>query len=493
MTSRAHKKCSAVNRYKRFFLTLFALALLALALPAGSLAAATNDNFADATVIGTLPFTDAVDNTTATTESGEPQFCYFSPKTVWYSFTAGANAPVKADMAGSSFGDTILRVYQQTGSGFGGLVIIGCGSYADSFSFNAQAGTTYYIQAGSIYSDGGDLQVNLNEIPPPANDDFVNATLITALPFSETTDTSAASTETGEPAPSCASTSTATIWYAFTPETSGSVSAYIIANRFSAVVAVYTGNPPTGLTEIGCRSYSGLLTFHADSGTTYYVQVGGAYSGQGGPVYFQLDVAPPPVARFFSYPNDPSIFDTVQFYDASYDPGNVGFQSYLWSFGDGATATGCCPTHRYTADRDYTVEITVTTFDGRTASNSQIVHVKTHDVAITRFFVPNSAASGQTRDITVGVSSKLYPENVQVQLFKSAPGSGGYQLVGTLTQFVPVRQGNRTTDFSFSYTFTSDDASIGKVTFMAVAAIVAARDALPADNEAIAPPTNVMR
>jgi hypothetical protein len=53
--------------------------------------------------------------------------------------------------------------------------------------------------------------------------------------------------------------------------------------------------------------------------------------------------------------------------------------------------------------------------------------------------------------------------------------------------------GNRTTDFTFSYTFTAGDTSIGKVTFKAVAVLVGARDGLPADNEAIAPPTKVSR
>ncbi len=110
---------------------------------------------------------------------------------------------------------------------------------------------------------------------------------------------------------------------------------------------------------------------------------------------------------------------------------------------------------------------------------------------------PNAAASGQTRTITVGVNSKRYPENVMVQLLKSRPGSScysyGYECVGSLTQSVPVRSANRTTDFNFSYTFTSDDAGVGKVTFKAIATINGPRDAQPADNEAIAPSTKVTR
>src|SRR5207248_9238195 len=107
-----------------------------------------------------------------------------------------------------------------------------------------------------------------------------------------------------------------------------------------------------------------------------------------------------------------------------------------------------------------------------------------------KFTVPQSASVGQTRTITVSLANHRYGETVQVQLLKSVSG-GGWASVGTLTQSVPVRGGNRTIDFAFSYTFTSDDAAVGKVTFEAVATIVGARDAQPADNTAIALPTKV--
>ena len=85
--------------------------------------------------------------------------------------------------------------------------------------------------------------------------------------------------------------------------------------------------------------------------------------------------------------------------------------------------------------------------------------------------------------------SNRYPETVQVELFKSVPG--GFQLVATSTQTLPTR--NRVTSVLLSYTFTPEDATIGKVTFKAVVSLLGARDALPADNEAIGPPTKVSR
>ncbi len=319
--------------------------------------------------------------------------------------------------------------------------------------------------------------------------------MISLLPFNDAVDMTAATTEPGEPLlPSASATPIgASTWYAFTSPVTGSLSAtgHSGSPYFGTILAVYTGNSLASLTEVGSRAGEPTVTFRANAGVTYYFQLGipALSLPVPAPMSFQLQVTPPPVAGFFFSPGDPTVVDTVQFVDQSFDPGQAGFQSEQWDLGDGVTATGCCPTHRYTADGDYTVRLAVTTFDGRIASASQIVLVRTHDVAITKLTAPQTARAGQTRQITVGVSDNRYPETVQVQLFKSTPG--GFQLVGTLTQSVPVRGANRTTAFDFSYTFTSDDAAIGKVTFKADATILGPRDALPSDNEAIASPTRV--
>jgi len=457
------------------------------------LVAPSNDNFADATVIAALPFTNTVDITDATTEAGEPTAsCAFgspSGRTVWYSFTPAATGWMSASIVNAFFSH-VVGAY--AGSSLASLTEVGCRAFGGRLAFLAQGGTTYHFQLDGLFGGFGSLEFQLQGIPVPPNDDFVDAASILALPFSDAVDIISASIEAGEPIPSCAGPRSKTVWYAFTPTGTGSISASVVNNfSFPTAIAAYTGNSLGSLTEVGClASFGGRLTFRAQGGTAYYFQVDDLF-GQGGPLEFRLEVAPQPVAGFFVSPGDPSVFDVVQFSDASFDPGEVGVQSQEWTFGDGATGTGCCPTHQYAADGSYTVQLTVTTFDGRTASTPQTVLVRTHDVAITKFSVPKSASAGQTRGIAVGINSRRYPETVEVQLLKSVPG--GFQFVGVLTQSVPVRPSNRTTDFSFSYTFTSADAQVGKVTFKAVARIVDARDALPADNEAIASPTKVNR
>jgi PKD repeat protein len=475
--------------YWRITVAAAVVALGVLASPAAAYAQLSNDNFSNAAVISSLPFSDIVDNTTATTEPGEPSSCSSPPvqQTVWYSITPASNMTLKVDMSGSDFSNTIFTVYQQTGAGLSGLSALIC----DTSSVNVRvfADITYYMQAGNNFGSGGLLHLNVQQIPPPVNDDFGNATVIAALPFSDTVDTSAATFEPGEPAPSCGFNPLAgSVWYSFTPATSESVSTSIDAS-FGTVDEIYAGTSFASLTAIRCNSGFSLSTIHVNAGTTYYFQVEGfGRAGQDGRLTFHLVATPPPTADFFFQPFDPSVFDTVQFFDISSDPGQAGFQAEAWNFGDGTTGTGSFPTHRYTADGDYTAELTVTTVDGRTASASQIVHVSTHDVVIAKFTVPTSASAGQTRSITVGVSDKRYPETVQVQLLKSN-SAGGFDQVGTSTLPIPVQMGKATTPFTFNYTFTQDDGAVGKVTFEAIATIQGARDALPADNTAIASTT----
>jgi len=89
----------------------------------------------------------------------------------------------------------------------------------------------------------------------------------------------------------------------------------------------------------------------------------------------------------------------------------------------------------------------------------------------------------------VDINNATYPVPVDVYLYKSMVG--GWQWIGTLRQNVPVRPSNRTTRFEFSYTFTQEDAQLGRINFRAEALIVNGRDAIPANNEAISLPTKV--
>jgi PKD domain len=481
------------TRFARFaVLFVVANAMLTLVPTAGA-APPANDAFANATAISSLPLNDSLTIDNATMEPGEPlgpcTFGSTTAQTVWYAITPASNGRLRVSDS-ASFYYQFVAAYREDGVGFGGLTNLACASWyygSSQASFDVEAGKTYYIQAGSNFTSSGTIGVNVELVLAPANDNFANATVVTSVPYSTSVDTTAASVETGEPTPTCGfGGSAATAWYAFTPTVSGSYSSSTSAG-FGTQTAVYTGSGLGSLTQVRCQGY-GLLTFHADAGTTYYLQVGGIFTSRGR-INLTLDVAPSPNAAFYSYPSDPSRYDTVQFGDQSYDPGQVGVTAWTWSFGDGTTSAVSSPTHRYGADGDFTVRLTVTTGDGRTAATSRVVQVRTHDVAITKLNVPSAARVGQTRTISVGLADGNYPETVQVQLLISSPS--GWTVVGTSTQSVPVRGGGRTIEFTFNYTFTANDGTLGKVSFRAVATIVGARDALPGDNDVTALPTVV--
>jgi hypothetical protein len=479
------RRASRRPRTTRLLVALSVLAMLSFA--NGGPASASppdNDLFANAQAVSSLPFTDSGDLNGTSTEPGEPQVCNSQSQSVWYSFTFAVATAVKIDLTGSDFG-VVANIYQSFGSGIGSLGFSGCIGFGGSIQLTASANTTYYIQAGRVSAGGAHLQLNLHEVPRPMNDDFANATEIGSLPFSDFSDRSAAGMESGEPAsPSCGPISH-TVWYAFTPTEDTIVYAHGNSSGANSFIAFYTGGSLTNLTEVGCASERNVL--RTTAGKTYFIQVG-SYDGQSGaPQSFGLEVAPPPSVAAFVNPPEPSIFDTAQFSAFVFDPTAFGtVQSEHWDFGDGASADGCCPTHRYTADGDYTAKITATLSDGRSGSSTVLVKVKTHDVAITKMTVPQSASPGQTKSITVSLSNRRYPETVQVQLAKSTPG--GFANVGTLTLSVPAR---KAIDFRFSYVFTDEDAAVGKVTFQATATIVGTRDALPADNSFTALATKV--
>ena len=393
---------------------------------------------------------------------------------------------IQADTFNSNY-NTVLSAWTGTRRA---LNLVACNDdWVAPFSrvtFQATGGTTYYFMVAICCGDGGNgggnLQLSVRQILPPGNDNFADATRIPSLPFENAIDHTAATTQPSEPSPSCVGLQN-TAWYGFTPTTTQSIRATI--DVFGAGLAVYTGTSLTDLTEVGCgQNLEGVVTFRAQANTTYYFQVG-TYCCDVGRINFALDVALNPIADFAFVPRDPSSLDTVQFLDTSSDPGGGGIASLAWDLGDGTTTTECCPTHQYTQDGDYTVQLTVTTVDGRTASTSQVIPVRTHDVAVVKIEVPKTARIGKAITITTHLRNTRYQR----------PSRSTYSRVsqGALNRSVPspnrCRCGpsNQTTQFGLAYTITQADKTAGQ----AVATIIGHRDALPADNDLISPPVKI--
>ncbi len=235
-----------------------------------------NDDFDNATVIAALPTTIVQDTTEATTAGDDP-VCSGDAATVWFAYTPAAEQLLAAHTFGSNF-DTTLAVY--TGER-GSLTQIACNddtsSLQSAVSFTAQAGVTYFFRAAAYGSNraGGELHFSLDEAAPPPNDDFDNATPITAAPYRATQNIGLATPAADDPdcfwpLPS--------VWFAFTPAEDITVSADTFGSSFDTTLCVYTGErgalTPVAANDNAAYDEQSYLIFAAQGGERYTIQVG---------------------------------------------------------------------------------------------------------------------------------------------------------------------------------------------------------------------------
>jgi Tol biopolymer transport system component len=124
----------------------------------------TNDEFDQAYVVPSVPFTARTDTRDAHREANEPATCAATGSTAWYRYNPSNTATLFADTFGSSYA-TVLGVF--TGSEIGRLQNRGCSATSASgnaqLGFPAQAGTTYFFQITGPLG-GGSLVFDLAPI-----------------------------------------------------------------------------------------------------------------------------------------------------------------------------------------------------------------------------------------------------------------------------------------------------------------------------------------
>jgi hypothetical protein len=121
---------------------------------------------------------------------------------------------------------------------------------------------------------------------PPSNDTIAAATVITDLPFSDTVDTTEATTDADEQAAAqpCVDLGAPAIekavWYAGTIVTDAvAVVVDVSASSYSAGIAVFAG-PPSAATFVTCAH--GVVSGPVSAGQTFYVMVFGDVPGSPG-------------------------------------------------------------------------------------------------------------------------------------------------------------------------------------------------------------------
>lgn len=142
----------------------------------GSPGPVPHDAFANAKVIGSLPYADSAATWAATSEAGEPEPCGLEQEahgwddSVWYRFVPAASGTLIAHTAGSDF-STYLQAYQ--GTALANLSPLGCKGAANPekdwyhLAVSAAAGVPLYFQVGGIARIAGNLQFHLEGHGPP--------------------------------------------------------------------------------------------------------------------------------------------------------------------------------------------------------------------------------------------------------------------------------------------------------------------------------------
>lgn len=266
----------------------------------------SNDDCFDATVVMSLPFADLdVDFPNATDDTNVNPSCdssfsctTFANNGIWYQYTPDDDCTVTIDVSGA---DTVTSLW--TGPDCNSLTEVRCSDPQTTVE-TLSGGTTYWIlvsnyACNSEPSSTLDVMIDcMPPLPPPANDDCSNATVLTTLPFSELDVDLVNATNDTNALPSCDST-TCTIgashgvWYQYTPDMD--CNATIDVSGADTVISLWTGSDCNSLTEMLCSDPQTVETL-LSGGTTYWILVSG-YSCSFPPtstVDVTIDCVPPP-------------------------------------------------------------------------------------------------------------------------------------------------------------------------------------------------------
>jgi len=240
--------------------------------------APANDNFASAQAISGTSGSVAGSTLGATVEAGEPSaglgYGLTPTHTVWYQYTApaGSTGSASFSISGYANGDVVLAVY--TGTAVTALSAVTDGY--PSVVFGTTAGGKYLIQVQAIADNPSAFQLNWSWSGAPANDNFESAQAISGASGTVADTNLGATVEAGEPSSGLGYgiPPSHTVWYRYTAPagSAGSVTATLYGYaQNNSVIAVYTGNAVSGLTNLTFSATAVL--FNTTAGGTYMIQV----------------------------------------------------------------------------------------------------------------------------------------------------------------------------------------------------------------------------
>ncbi len=326
----------------------------------------TNDFFARPLIITTPFYQIATSNLNATRETNEPDNgspfydannVYQDPggeghASVWWSYTAPGNGYMDITVSPATF-NPLIAVYQGTVVSNLSLIVSSSEAWgvpgtmedilANNVHFAVSSNSNYRIAVDGYAQSSGTFTLTSQYTPPPGNDNFASRIVLPATFTSVIGSNGAATLETGEPAHSGTSPG-ASVWWSWTPTTTGNVTLTTVGSSFDTILDVYTGTVLSSLTRVASNDNAAAFTntlgptfdplsratFTATAGTTYQICVSGANGETGTIVLNNLSAANGSV----------SIDALVSSQGRSNTDGTLSFTNLLDLYNLRATATG---------------------------------------------------------------------------------------------------------------------------------------------------------
>ncbi len=272
---------------------IFTLAILAQAAP-------TNDNFANAQLLGGNVGTVSGTNVGASKEFDEKAHAKNrGGASVWYKYIAPGNGVLTIDTIGSNF-DTLLAVYVGTNQNDLKLIAANddaAGGTASRVIVGTQLNATYYIAVDGKNVDNagaanGNIFVNFLISNTASNDNFANATLLSGASGKMfVTSNVGASKESGEPI-ILNNQGGKSVWFKWTSPANAGKKCYSFTlesknltgtNTVNALFGVYKGAAVNSLEHWVSNSGTGVKTlqFCTSVSENYYISIDGFDSGTG--------------------------------------------------------------------------------------------------------------------------------------------------------------------------------------------------------------------
>ncbi|MEO8426483.1 MAG: Ig-like domain-containing protein, partial [Verrucomicrobiota bacterium] len=255
-----------------------------------------NDSFANAQVISGIAgvaYTVNGSNVNGTKEPGEPfHVGNVGGRSVWYQWTAPTSNQSLFNTIGSDF-DTLLAIY--VGNGVSALNLVASNDNIDQstpqsrLSFTSVAGTTYWIAVDGFNGASGNIVLRWEQAvgpPPPANDGFATAPMISGSVGSFNSSSANATKEPGEPN-HVGYPGGASVWYQWMAPTANPATFDTFGSAYDTLLAVYTGNSVANLSPVASNNDVDSVTrqsrvsFAPVAGAIYYIAIDGISAASG--------------------------------------------------------------------------------------------------------------------------------------------------------------------------------------------------------------------